>query len=143
MKAKNFFPLKVTASALALLSVIGSSYVNAERLRQAPTIVIVAPTGVANPVAHRGGLPRLQHVVRHGVYYYAPQIAPKAAFSDDFDDFEDDEDEFDSADLDADGYLSFREARRANPQWVREFRRIDASGDGYLTREEIEAFYRR
>jgi hypothetical protein len=139
MKAKHFFVL----SALGLLAVIGSSDVNAEPLRQAPTIVIVAPTGSAIPVARRMGQPRLQHVVRHGVHYYAPHIAPKASASDDFDFIEDEEDEFDSADLDADGYLSFREARRANPQWVRDFRRIDVTGDGYLTREEIEAFYRR
>ncbi|TAG83017.1 MAG: EF-hand domain-containing protein [Betaproteobacteria bacterium] len=54
--------------------------------------------------------------------------------------YDDTDDEFDVADTDNDGFISFREARRANPEWAKHFNRIDTSGDGFLTREEIEAF---
>lgn len=54
--------------------------------------------------------------------------------------YDDTDDEFDAADTDNDGFISFREARRANPEWAKNFNRIDTSGDGFLTREEIEAF---
>jgi Ca2+-binding EF-hand superfamily protein len=57
--------------------------------------------------------------------------------------YDDTDDEFDAADADNDGFISFREARRASPEWARNFNRIDTSGDGFLTREEIEAFFDR
>jgi hypothetical protein len=84
-------------------------------------------------------------VARHGVYYYAPHvIVPPRHIDDDWDDaYDDDEDEFDSVDGNHDGFISLREARRSHADWARDFRKIDTSGDGYLTREEVEAFYRR
>lgn len=86
----------------------------------------------------------LRPSARYGVYASAPRLilfAPNAADEASDNDAEDDADEFDLADQDGDGYLSFREARRANPDWARNFRRIDTSGDGFLTREELDAFY--
>lgn len=57
--------------------------------------------------------------------------------------YDDTDDEFDAADTDNDGFISFREARRTNADWAKNFNKIDTSGDGFLTREEIDAFYRR
>jgi EF hand len=87
--------------------------------------------------------PRQRYVARHGVYYaprilvYAPR--PVESTDDDFDDMG--QDEFDYADANNDGFISLREARRSHSDWARDFRKIDTSGDGYLTREEVEAFY--
>jgi hypothetical protein len=85
-----------------------------------------------------------RRVARHGVYYYAPRIVIPEQTQDDWDDaYDDDEDEFDSVDGNHDGFISLREARRSHADWARDFRKIDTSGDGYLTREEIDVFYRR
>jgi hypothetical protein len=85
-----------------------------------------------------------RRVARHGVYYYAPRIVIPEQTQDDWDDaYDDDEDEFDSVDGNHDGFIALREARRSHADWARDFRKIDTSGDGYLTREEIDVFYRR
>jgi EF hand len=50
-------------------------------------------------------------------------------------------DAFSAADGNGDGYISYDEAR-SNGHWQRHFGRIDWNRDGYLSREEIGAFYR-
>jgi EF hand len=51
-------------------------------------------------------------------------------------------DAFSAADRDGDGFISYAEARY-NGHFQRNFARMDYSGDGYLTREEVDAFHRR
>jgi EF hand len=51
-------------------------------------------------------------------------------------------DAFSNADRDGDGFISYDEARYSG-YFQRNFGRMDYSGDGYLTREEVEQFQRR
>jgi hypothetical protein len=117
--------------------------------RQQPSLNGVNAAGVVRGASAFAATPARSHgytmrrISRHGVYYYViPRAATPDAAADDFDEEDYEADEFDHVDVDNDGFVSQREARRANPDWARDFKRIDANGDGYLTREEIDAFYR-
>jgi EF hand len=52
-------------------------------------------------------------------------------------------DQFDAADRNRNGYVSYREAARVNGDWARNFGSIDANRDGFITRDEVNWFYRR
>ena len=52
-------------------------------------------------------------------------------------------DQFDAADRNRNGYVSYREAARVNGDWARNFGLIDANRDGFITRDEVNWFYRR
>jgi EF hand len=52
-------------------------------------------------------------------------------------------DQFDAADRNRNGYVSYREAARVNGDWARNFGSIDANQDGFITRDEVNWFYRR
>jgi hypothetical protein len=52
-------------------------------------------------------------------------------------------DQFDAADRNRNGYVSYHEATRVNGDWGRNFGRIDANHDGFITRDEVNWFYRR
>jgi EF hand len=141
----NFKPLRATFFIVASFAatMICSTTATAQ-VRVSVPLLVVAPTDVDVSPRHAGR--GIHRVSRYGVYYYAPRYAqPMPGAADEWADDEDDSefDEFESADSDNDGFISFREARRANPQWARDFRRIDTSGDGFLTREEVDAFYKR
>jgi EF hand len=142
-KTLRYFALN-SLCAVLFASAIGVSATAAAHGSKAPSggVLIVAPVHAAARAADRN----LHRVSRYGAYHYAPLVVmPRSTQSDEWADDEDDSDvdEFDATDLDHDGFISFREARRSNPEWARNFRRIDTSGDGYLTREEVEASYAR
>jgi hypothetical protein len=134
--------------AVGLTTVAGNA--SAESKPAQFVVSMVAPTYLHASPRINGS--KYRHASRYGVYYapYAPHVprlitpAPSAAdeFADD-DFLESEQDDFEIADLNDDGFLSLREARRSQSDWARDFRRIDTSGDGHLTREEIDAFYRR
>jgi EF hand len=129
--------------ALAISAVTISSNAAAHDGKTPSTTVLIgAPVYAAPRTSDRN----LHRVSRYGAYHYAPYIiVPRSIPSDEWSESEDDSDvdEFDATDLDNDGFISFREARRSNPAWARNFRRIDTSGDGYITREEVDEFYAR
>jgi hypothetical protein len=52
-------------------------------------------------------------------------------------------DQFDAADRNRNGYVSYHEATRVNSDWGRNFGRIDTNHDGFITRDEVNWFYRR
>jgi hypothetical protein len=104
------------------------------------SVVVVLPREVAVSATHRthrtAFAPRVYIAVPH-----RPARFLSSGFDELDESYDDTDDEFDAADADNDGFISLREARRANPDWARHFKRIDSSGDGFLTREEIEAFF--
>jgi hypothetical protein len=104
---------------------------------------VVAAADTVAPVSHRHG--DKPHRYSRYSAHYSPRFIVIAPGTEEFEESYDDTDadEFDVADHDNDGFISPREARRANAQWARDFRRIDKSGDGFLTREEIDGFYAR
>ncbi|MGL5003566.1 MAG: hypothetical protein ACRDAM_11550 [Casimicrobium sp.] len=142
-----FAKLKATipafcASLLVAIATVGATNANADNKKPITAVVVSAPD-VGDYAPHRSGY-KVHRISRYGAYY-PPRfivVTPGADESEESYD-ESDEDEFDATDRDNDGFISFREARRMNAQWVRDFRRIDTSGDGFLTREEVDAFYRR
>ncbi len=145
MNSTNRTIAKRTLSCLLLIS--AAAFLNGAHahFRDLSVTASVA-TKPSNYAARAYQAKNIYPVARHGVYYVIPRALPLLAQPVDGDGYEeayDDIDEFDATDSDNDGFISFREARRANPDWARDFRRIDVSGDGYLTREEIEAFYRK
>ncbi len=142
MKRRFTAACSTSLAALAILAAgVFSTAASADAKRS--TVLIAAPIDV------KLGASRNEHsvrrVARHGVYVYVPHYAsPNFVLKDDWSEDDDLEfDEFESADSDNDGFISFREARRANAEWARNFRRIDTSGDGFLTQEEIDEFYKR
>ncbi len=99
----------------------------------------VAPVAIAATI---GGI-----AVATAPYYYNPPVtyvAPRyysAGYAPTYYNSAPVYDAFSDADRNGDGFVSYDEARR-NPDWQRNFGRIDWNRDGYLTREEIGAFYR-
>jgi hypothetical protein len=144
--------LKVLGSAtLSLAALVAAGVFTNDVLAHArastATVVATAVADVNVRARHNG------HAARHGghhrLYLYLPPHANSSfgtsnRWSEGDDEADMDErDEFESADADNDGFISLREARQANTEWARHFRRIDASGDGFLTQEEIADFYKR
>jgi EF hand len=137
---------KLFAALASGLLIAGlSTDASASDKKHAPIVLLPAPVHGDVVPTHRSH--KLKRVARHGVYYYVPRaiVTVPHAYDDEWDESydESDDDEFDGVDRDHDGFISLREARRSQPDWARDFRKIDASGDGYLTREEVDAFYRR
>jgi EF hand len=134
--------LALSVLAVGLATVAGSA--RAETKKAQVAVAIAAPIYIdASPRIYAS---KYRHVSRYGAYYAPRLITPAPNARDDFsdDDYpESEQDDFELADLNDDGFISLREARRSQADWARDFRRIDTSGDGYLTREEIDAFYRR
>jgi EF hand len=126
----------------ALTAVAATSAMHAHAASKSAVIgVVVEAPGVAHHTSHRHGDKHYRYL-RYGVRY-SPRFIVIAPGTEEFEEAYDDTDadEFDMVDRDNDGFISPREARRANAQWVRDFRRIDTNGDGFLTREEVDEFY--
>jgi hypothetical protein len=142
---RTYRPLGFAAlSAVLVASAITISTRAAAHDHKVPSTTVL--TGASVHAAPRTSDRHWHRVSRYGAYHYTPYIVvPRSIQSDEWSESEDDSDvdEFDSTDLDNDGFISFREARRSNPEWARNFRRMDTSGDGYLTREEVDEFYAR
>jgi hypothetical protein len=127
--------------AIAAVCMIAAGAVFGSHIAEAQTSVVVALPLEASAThrAHRNAFaPRVYIALPHRPVRFVSGGVEELDES-----YDDTDDEFDAADSDNDGFISFREARRANPEWVRHFNRIDTSGDGFLTREEIELFFAR
>jgi EF-hand domain/EF hand len=134
------------ASTLALGAITLAAPTLAGDKKSTRVVLLASPSVGYVDAAREHRNHAFRRVARHGVYYYVPPIVvPPQHVEDDWEDAydDDDADEFDSVDSNHDGFVSMREARRSHVEWARLFRKIDTSGDGYLTREEVEAFYQR
>jgi EF-hand domain/EF hand len=142
MKLTNLGVATFCATLAACALAISSDAEAHDRKLPSTTVLIGPSVHVAPRVADR----HWHRASRYGVYHYVPYVVvPRAGQANEWNDSEDDSDvdEFDATDLDNDGFVSFREARRGNTKWARHFRSIDTSGDGYITREEVEEFLSR
>lgn len=130
---------RIRTLAAASLAVLSGTF-TAHVVQAQVSAVVVLPHEASSSATHRthrnAFAPRVYIAVAHRPARFLSSGVDELDES-----YDDTDDEFDAADADNDGYISFREARRANPDWVRHFKRIDTSGDGFLTREEIEAFF--
>jgi hypothetical protein len=137
---QNRFTRTRTLAAACLAVVSGT--LTAHVAQAQTTAVVVLPREVTASATHRthraAFAPRVYIAVPHRPARFLSSGVDELDES-----YDDTDDEFDAADADNDGFISLREARRASPDWARHFKRIDSSGDGFLTREEIEAFYSR
>jgi EF hand len=142
----NAVAVPLLVSAFAATGVFSTAASAQSKVSSARVVVVAVGAPNVGAWHNKYALRRSAH---HGVYVHAPRLtwlpldardgSRDLADSSEFDE----DDEFQSADADNDGFISLREARHGNAAWARDFRRIDTSGDGFLTQEEIGEFYKR